>query len=181
MSPRRMRPELLAELLTELVAELPEEFVEWRAGLNWDLLLPIIALIAVVLQHRWFGRTGYFDPYGDHCGFNLGDDVGKADRTLHTRFSTVRWQRSRCRLPITRRSGEQYCGTKYANRCQQCQPAASKMPRFSATRVSLHYPLHQATSPADLATHKWRRLTYENMESALIRGNYFYESFVAKN
>src|SRR6516164_10596937 len=66
MSARRMRPELRAELLTELVAELPEEFVEWRAGLNRDLLLPIIALIAVVLQHRWFGRTGYFDPYGDH-------------------------------------------------------------------------------------------------------------------
>jgi hypothetical protein len=30
--------------------------------------------------------------------------------------------------------------------------------------------------PAGLATHKWRRLTYENMESALIRGNYFWMS-----
>ena len=72
---------------------------------------------------------------------------------------------------MTGRSGQQYRGTEGANRCQQCQPAGSKIPRFSAIRVSLHYLLHQAISPADLAAHKWRRLIYENMESALIRGN----------
>ena len=55
-----MRPEPLAELLTELVAELTEKFVERRAGLNRDLLLPIIA---VVVQHRWFGCTRYFNPH----------------------------------------------------------------------------------------------------------------------
>ena len=74
-------------------------------------------------------------------------------------------------MPITGRSGQQYRGTEGANRCQQCQPAGSKIPRFSAIRVSLHYILHQAISPADLAAQKWRRLIYENMESALIRGN----------
>src|SRR5215472_13048379 len=72
---------------------------------------------------------------------------------------------------MTGRSGQQYSGTAGARRCQQCQPAGSKIPRFSAIRVSLHYLLHQAISPADLAAHKCRRLVYENMEGALIRGN----------
>src|SRR5215472_7981985 len=72
---------------------------------------------------------------------------------------------------MTGRSGQQYSGTEGANRCQQCQPAGSKIPRFSAIRVSLHYLLHQAISPADLAANKWRRLVYENMEGVLIRGN----------
>src|SRR6516165_2836532 len=75
---------------------------------------------------------------------------------------------------MTGRSGQQYSGTEGARRCQQCQPAGSKIPRFSAIRVSLHYLLHQPISPADLAAHKWRRLVYENMESALIRGNDFW-------
>src|SRR5215472_6555476 len=72
---------------------------------------------------------------------------------------------------MTGRSGQQYSGTEGANRCQQCQPAGSKISRFSAIRVSLHYLLHQAISPADRAAHKWRKLVYENMESSLIRGN----------
>ena len=77
---------------------------------------------------------------------------------------------------MTGRSSQQYRGTEGANRCQQCQPAGSKIPRFSAIRVSLHYLLHQAISPTDLPAHKWRRLVYENMESALIRGNNFWMS-----
>src|SRR5262249_50435835 len=109
---------------------------------------------------------------------HLGDDVGKTDRTLRAKFSSVRWQRTCGRAPITGRSGQQYCGAKCADRRQQCQPAG-KIPRFSAIRVSLrHYLLHQAISPADLVTHKWRRLIYENVDSALIRGNHFWMSLL---
>ena len=72
-----MRPELPTELVTELL----EKFVKRRAGLNRDLSLFIVT---VVLQQRWF--RGCFDPHRNHCRFYLGDNVGKADWTLHLQF-----------------------------------------------------------------------------------------------
>jgi hypothetical protein len=107
-----MRPELPTELVTELL----EKFVERRAGLNRDLSLFIVT---IVLQQRWF--RGYFDPHRNHCRFHLGDNVGKADRTLHSNFSSVHRCRANCGLPIAAAwSSQQHCRAKRANRRQQC-------------------------------------------------------------
>src|SRR5262249_26781218 len=83
--------------------ELAEEALEWRARLQ---RVQIVLTSISALSHAARARgLVYFDADRDHCGFNLGDEVGKARRGLG-RLSSYGRCRSGAEMTVANRAGQ---------------------------------------------------------------------------